>query len=179
MLLIFFLVTTSMDTDKGLKRRLPPLAPRQTDQRPVEINERNIMRLLINRSNEIVISKAGQVIPVSIETLKDKAVEFIMNPNNDPSLPDKERREVGILGEQTVVTSGYAISLKSEIETSYQTFVSVQNELLRAYNEVWERAAKHYFGKSFEDLTPLEQKAIRDDAYPMHISEMLLSNLVK
>lgn len=178
MLLIFFLVTTSMDTDRGLKRRLPPLAPKQQQERPVEINERNIMRLLINRSNDIVISKKGQVIPVTLETLKDKTVEFIMNPNNDPDLPDKEVRECGILGMQRVVTASYAISLKSEIETSYQMFVSVQDELLKAYKEVWDKYAKQSFGREYDALTPQQQKAVTE-AYPMHISEMPLSNLVK
>ncbi len=178
MLLIFFLVTTSMDTDKGLKRRLPPLAPKQQQERPVEINERNIMRLLVNRANEISISKKGQVIPVTLETLKDRTVEFIMNPTDSPDLPDKEVRECGILGKQRVVTASYAISLKSEIETNYQTFVSVQNELLRAYKEVWNIYAKKSFGREYDALTPTQQKAV-NEAYPMHISEMPLSNLEK
>lgn len=178
MLLIFFLVTTSMDTDKGLKRRLPPLAPRQQQERPVEINERNIMRLLVNRADEISISKGTQVYPVSIETLKDKTVEFLLNLNEDPTLPDKEVRECGILGKQRVITKGYAISLKNEIETSYQRFVSVQNELLKAYKEVWDKFGQKHFGKPFDELTPQQQKAVTE-AYPMHISEMPLSNLAK
>lgn len=178
MLLIFFLVTTSMDTDAGLKRRLPPLAPREQKERPVEINERNIMRLLINRNDELVISKKGEVIPVTIETLKDKAVEFIMNPNDDPTLPMKEVREIHLLGNQKVVIAGYAISLKTEIETSYQMFVSVQDELLKAYDEVWDKYAKEKFGKPFDALNADQKKAV-NDAYPMHISEMPLSNLAK
>lgn len=178
MLLIFFLVTTSMDTDKGLKRRLPPLAPRQLNERPVEINERNIMRLLVDRTDNIAISKKGQVIPVTLETLKDKTVEFIMNPQDDLNLPEKEVRPCGILGNQRVVTASYAISLKAEIETSYQMFVNVQNELLRAYNEVWDKYAQQHFKASFKDLTLEQQKAVTE-AYPMHISEMPLSNLQK
>ena len=93
MLLIFFLVTTSMDTDKGLKRRLPPISPKQEQQQQVEINDRNIMRLLVNRADEIVVSRkdnAGvdQLIPVKLDQLKDYAVEFIMNPEEKPYLPD-------------------------------------------------------------------------------------------
>lgn len=178
MLLIFFLVTTSMDTDKGLKRRLPPLAPREQKERPVEINERNIMRLLINRNDELVISKGGDVIPVKVEELKAKAVEFILNPNDDPRLPEKEVREVPGLGNVKVVTSSYAISLKNEIETSYQMFISVQDELLKAYDEVWDTFAKEKFGKSFERLSDAQKKSVTE-AYPMHISEMPLSNLGK
>ncbi|MDO4692345.1 MAG: biopolymer transporter ExbD [Porphyromonadaceae bacterium] len=178
MLLIFFLITTSMDTDKGLKRRLPPLAPKQQKDKPVEIRDRNIMRLLVNRADEIVISKQNQVIPVSLDKLKDVAVEFILNPKDDPNLPEKEVREIPGLGMQRVVIPGYAISLKSEIETSYQMFVSVQNELIRAYNEAWDTYAKQKFGKGFNDLTVSQQKSVTE-AYPMHISEMPLSNLEK
>lgn len=166
-----------MDTDKGLKRRLPPLSPKQED-RPIEINERNIMRLLINRSNEISIFKSGQIVPITLDKLKDEAVDFIMNPSNDPHKPDKEVREIPHLGKVTVVTSGYAISLKTEIETNYQTFINVQNELIKAYNEVWERASRQFFGKGFKELETSQQKAIAE-AYPLHISEMPLSNLKK
>lgn len=178
MLLIFFLVTTSMDTDRGLKRRLPPIAPREQQERPVEINERNIMRLLINRNDELVISRRGDVIPVTIGELKAKAVEFILNPKNDPLLPEKEVRSIAGLGEVRVVTSSYAISLKTEIETSYQMFISVQDELLKAYDEVWDIYAREKFGKSYESLPESQRKAITE-AFPMHISEMPLSNLAK
>ena len=140
MLLIFFLITTSMDTDKGLKRRLPPMAPKQQKQQEVEINDRNIMRLLVNRADEIVISRKDasgmdQLIPVKLEQLKEYAVEFITNPDNKPYLPELERRQIEGLGERTVITSGYAISIKNEVETSYQQYVNVQNELIKAYNE--------------------------------------------
>ena len=183
MLLIFFLITTSMDTDKGLKRRLPPLPPKQQEQQQVEINDRNVMRLLVNRADEISISRmnAGggdQLIPVKLDQLKDYAVEFIMNPEEKPYLPEHEVRDVEGLGNRKVVTSGYAISIKNEVETSYQMYVNVQNELIKAYNEVWDKFAKQAFQKPFEDLTPSQKKSVAD-AYPMHISEMPLSNLVK
>ena len=183
MLLIFFLITTSMDTDKGLKRRLPPMAPKQQKQQEIEINDRNIMRLLVNRADEIVISRkdasgVDQLIPVKLEQLKDYAVEFIMNPDNKPFLPELERREIEGLGELTVITTGYAISIKNEVETSYQQYVNVQNELIKAYNEVWDTFARQAFGKPFEALTPSQKKSVTD-AYPMHISEMALSNLAK
>lgn len=178
MLLIFFLITTSMDTDKGLARRLPPLVKKQQEDRPLEINDRNIMRLLVNRGDEIVISKISGVTPITLDKLKDAAVEFILNPNNDPHLPMKEEREIEGLGKRNVVTKGYAISLKTEIETSYQMFISVQNELIKAYKEAWDTYAKQEFGRSFDQLSPAQQKSVQD-AYPMHISEMPLSNLVK
>lgn len=178
MLLIFFLITTSMDTDKGLKRRLPPLAPKQQQDKPVEINERNIMRLLVNRNDKIAISSSTGFVDVQLDKLKDEAVDFILNPTNNPNKTEKETREVPGLGNISVVTSGYAISLKTEIETSYQMFISVQNELLKAYAEVWDKVAMQYFNKPFAELSPSQQKSV-SDAYPMHISEMPLSNLKK
>lgn len=183
MLLIFFLITTSMDTDKGLKRRLPPLSPKQQNDKPVEINDRNIMRLLVNRQDEIVISRkvkgVDQIIPVPLDKLKDLTVQFILNPDNDSSLPEKEVRNIPLLGGNISVTSsGYAISLKTEVQTSYQMFINVQNELIKAYNEVWNSLAQKYFGAKFDELKPEQQKAITE-AYPMHISEMPLSNLAK
>ena len=182
MLLIFFLVTTSMDTDKGLKRRLPPMSPKQDKPQEVEIKDRNVMRLLVNRNDELVIlrkSGAGDaIIPVKLDELKDKAKEFIANPNESPDLPELEVRDIPGLGKVRVVTQGSAISIKNEVETSYQMYVSVQNELIKAYNEVWDEFAKKAYGKSFEALTPEQKKAVTE-AYPLHISEMPLSNLKK
>lgn len=167
-----------MDTDKGIQRRLPPMPKEQQNNEPVEINERNIMRLLVNRSDQIVISRPEGLIEVRLDKLKDEAVDFIMNPNNDPNKPVLETRDIPGLGPVTTVTAGYAISLKTEIETSYQRFIDVQNELLRAYNEVWDLTAKKHFGKPFDALTPSQQKIVTE-VYPMHISEMPLSNLKK
>lgn len=183
MLLIFFLITTSMDTDKGLKRRLPPLSPKQQNDKPLEINDRNIMRILVNRQDEVVISRkvngVDQIIPVPLDKLKDMTVQFITNPQDDPNLPEKEVKDIPLLGGNvSVVSSGYAISLKTEVQTSYQMFINVQNELIKAYNEVWDNLGQKYFGADFKDLSPEQQKAITE-AYPMHISEMPLSNLSK
>ncbi len=100
MLLIFFLITTSMETDKGLKRTLPPLAPKQQDNKPIEIKKRNILRLLVNQEDKIVISKEisgrDEIVEVPLEQLKDIAVEFIMNPKDRPDLPEKELREIPV-----------------------------------------------------------------------------------
>lgn len=180
MLLIFFLITTSMDTDMGLRRRLPPLSEKQQNVE-IEINDRNIMRILVNRKNDVVIFKRGAnsasdiTIPIKISELKDYTVNFIVNPKNDPTLPEKENRNIPGLGELSVTTSAYAISLKNEIESSYQTYIDVQNELLAAYNEVWNTFAKQKFNKPYEELSTTQQKAVLE-AYPMHISEMPLAN---
>ena len=166
-LLIFFLITTSMDTDQGLKRRLPPLVPPEQKQQDIEIRDRNVLRILVNRSDQIAI--------IPLERLKDRAVEFILNPQDLPHLPEKETRYIAGLGDRVVTTSSYAISLKNEVETSYQMYIDVQNELLRAYNEVWDIVAQKEYGQPYNDLTPDKQKIIVD-CYPMHISEMPLNS---
>ncbi|PVZ13406.1 ExbD/TolR family protein [Porphyromonas loveana] len=182
MLLIFFLITTSMDTDMGLTRRLPPLSPNKEKQPDIEINDRNIMRILVNKNDEIVLLKKGltgsqdQVINIKLSDLKKRTKEFITNPANRPDLPEKEVREVAGLGQMELVTSSYAISIKNQIETSYQMYISVQNELIAAYNEVWDEFALKHFRKSYKELAPTQQKAVLE-AYPLHISEMPLSNL--
>lgn len=182
MLLIFFLITTSMDTDMGLTRRLPPLSPNKEKQPDVEINDRNIMRILVNKNDEIILLKKGvtgsqdQIIPVKLSDLRRITKEFIANPTNRADLPEKEKREVVGLGTMELVTSSYAISIKNQIETSYQMYISVQNELIAAYNEVWDEFAQKYFHKPYKELTPSKQKAVLE-AYPLHISEMPLSNL--
>lgn len=179
-LLIFFLITTSMDTDKGIKRRLPPLVPKEEQQNDIEINDRNIMQLLVNRNDQIAILRktaSGETAQiVSVEDLKDRVKEFVVNPNNQPELPEKEDRFVEGLGNINVTTLSYAISLKNEVETSYQMFINVQNEILKAYNEIWTEFSLSRFGKPYDELSPDKQKIVLD-VYPLHLSEMPLSNL--
>lgn len=179
-LLIFFLITTSMDTDQGLKRRLPPLVPPEQKQQDIEIRDRNILRILVNRSDQIAITKKNasgrdDMAIVPLDKLKDRTVEFILNPQDLPHLPEKETRYIEGLGDRVVTTSSYAISLKNEVETSYQMYIDVQNELLRAYNEVWDIVAQKEYGQPYNDLTSDKQKIIVD-CYPMHISEMPLNS---
>lgn len=179
-LLIFFLITTSMDTDKGIKRRLPPLVPKEEQRQDIEINDRNIMQLLVNRRDQIAILKknsAGdRTIIVPIDDLKNRVKEFIVNPRNNPELPEKEVRDIEGLGRVEVTTSSYAISLKNEVETSYQMYINVQNEILKAYNEVWDEFAIARFRTAYKELSVEKQKQVLE-AYPMHVSEMPLSNL--
>lgn len=179
-LLIFFLITTSMDTDKGIKRRLPPLVPKEEQHDDIEINDRNIMQLLVNRKDQIAVLRktaGGESTQlISIDQLKDRVKEFVVNPKNSPELPEKETREVPGLGVVETTTLSYAISLKNEVETSYQMFINVQNEILKAYNEIWDEYARMKFNTPYEELSTDKQKMILE-VYPMHLSEMPLSNL--
>jgi len=84
MLLIFFLVTTTMDVDSGLERRLPQWSEQTEDDQ--QINERNIFVVLVNRNNDLLVE--GEY--TNIDELRDRTKEFMANPTNADNLPEKE-----------------------------------------------------------------------------------------
>lgn len=165
LLLIFFLVTTTLDTDSGIMRRLPPM-PREEDmQNQDRIRERNVFLVMINKNNELLV----ELEPFDITQLREKAKEFIANPNNDPALPEKTVQEVPYFGTVEVCNKG-VISVQNDRGTSYKTYLQVQNELVAAYNELRDELAMQRFGERFDDLPEDQQEAIRT-IYPLNISE--------
>ena len=166
MLLLFFLMTSSMDTDKGLPRRLPQPVPKdQKNDTEVDIKKRNLLVVLVSSTNQIMCGNE----PIDISQLKDKVKEFIANPYNDEHLPEKTEIDVPYFG-KTLVTKNHVISLQNDRGTSYQAYIDVQNELARAYNELRDDISKNKFGKVFADLSEDEQKAVQQ-IYPQKISE--------
>ena len=165
MLLIFFLVTTTMDTDSGLSRILPPPVPKDQKEDPnLKIKERNIFVVLVNKNNQLLVE--GQ--PMNIDNLKDEAKKFIENPGNEPNLPEKEIKDVPYFG--SVPISKQVISLQNDRGTSYGTYIQVQNELAKAYNELRDELALRKFGKKYDDLDEDQQDAVKE-IYPQRISE--------
>lgn len=165
MLLIFFLVTTTMDVDSGLERRLPPMPPEdQNDQDTPPIKERNVFVVLVNANDQLLVE--GE--PLEVDQLREKAKEFMANPNDSQELPEKNYKEVPYFGE-VGITKG-VISLQNDRGTSYGTYLAVQNELVGAINELREELAEQKFGKSLEKLDSDQQDAIKE-IYPSKISE--------
>ncbi|MEG1544613.1 MAG: biopolymer transporter ExbD [Tannerellaceae bacterium] len=165
MLLIFFLITTSMDTDRGLARRLPPPVPKEQKNEDVDIKKRNLLVVLINSSNQVLCGDQY----VDIKQLKDKVKEFIENPYNDEHKPEKEEIDVPFFGKQ-LVTKNHIISLQNDRGTEYQAYIEVQNELAAAYNELRNDVSQKKFGKVFADLEDEQQQAVQM-IYPQKISE--------
>lgn len=149
LLLIFFLVTTTIDVDKGITVKLPPWTP---EEETVDIPRRNVLAVKVNRNNELLVR--GEVIPVS--GLKDRTIEFILNPNQRTDMPRNPRVAV--------------VSLQNDRETSYEIYISVYNELKAAYNQIRQEEALKRYGKAYENLNRDEQKSIRKDI-PLVISE--------
>lgn len=164
-LLIFFLVTTSMDTDMGLVRRLPPPPEDEQNEAEIDVKERNVLNVKINSAGNLMVN--GDYI--SLDQLCGRAKEFVQNPNNSPTLPEKHAKNIPLLG-MCAVTDKHVISVQTDRGTSYNVYFQVQNELVRAYNELRDELAKAKFGKVYANCTAEQQEAIRG-YYPQKISE--------
>jgi biopolymer transport protein ExbD len=165
MLLIFFLVATTMDVDSGLERRLPQMPPenQQQDDTP-PIKERNVLSVLVDRYNRLMVE--GELMQIS--ELRAKTKEFLLNPNDDENLPEKKMTDVPLLGNYPV-TKG-VISLRNDVGTEYGTYIAVQNELVGAINELRNELAQEKFGKKYDACSEEEQEALRE-IVPSRISE--------
>lgn len=169
LLLIFFLVATTMDIDTGLQRQMPPYNP-DAEQSDDQIKERNVYVVLINSNDQLLVE--GQ--QMNVHQLREKAKEFIMNPQNKENLPEKRPVEIDLLGE--VMVSKGIISLQNDRGTSYDMYIKVQNELIAAYNEVRDEEAMSRFGRNYEDLTEDKRDAIKE-FIPQIISEAEPKNI--
>ncbi len=163
LLLIFFLVTTTMDVDTGITRKLPP--PLDPEIEPPDVKDRNIFNILVNSSDRLrVEGKEG-----NIATLKDEAKEFLSNPYNLEDLPEKNLKVIEGLGEYPV--SKGVISLKNDRGTSYDMYIQVQNELAAAILELRDELSIEKFGVRFKKLFSETQRKAIQKAIPMSISE--------
>jgi biopolymer transport protein ExbD len=174
--LIFFLVVSTMDIDTGIVRMLPPMADPNVKQEDIKVKERNLLLVFVSGSGNIMAG--GKVI--SLNALKDKAKEFILNPLDDKDLPEKKPTEIEMPNGSKWVypVSEGVISLQNTRDTSYQRYIEVQNELTRAFNEVRDEVSMSKFGKKFADLEEAERKVITK-AIPMKISEAEPRKMVK
>ena len=155
-LLLFFLLTTSMDTDKGLPRQLPrPIEKEKKEEQ--KVNQRNVLQVRINSENQILC--AGEV--VTLAELKNKAKEFIDNPTNAENLPEKIEVNITLLGGAQWITEQHLISLQCDRGTNYQVYVDVQNELAAAYNELRNALSIRYFNSRFSELDAEKQEAVK------------------
>ena len=164
LLLCFFMMTTTMDQDKGLQRRLPPMPDPNQKVEDQKVNRRNIIVVKINSADRLL---AGTE-PMHVSLLKDKIKEFLTNPANDPNLPEKEEKEIEGFGPCQV--SKGVISLQNDRGTSYQAYIAVQNELVKAVNELRDDFAMANFAKLYSKCNEEEQEVIRK-AIPQNISE--------
>ena len=141
LLLIFFLVTTTIETDAGLDRMLPPIEPPDTD---VVIKQKNIFQVTINKNGQLLADEEL----IDLKELKAKAIAFLDNNGDGSCTYCKGKKN----GESSDNPDKAIISLKNDRETKYSTYITVQNELVGAYNELRNREAQRLFKKDFTDL---------------------------
>ena len=172
LLLIFWLTTTTMNSDKGLQRRLPPMPDENQKQEDIKVNRRNIIQVKINAADRVIAG--GQIL--EIDQIKDKIVEFVTNPLNLETLPEKEMKEIEGFG-QCAVSKG-VVSLQNDRGTSYSAYLRVQNEIVKAFNEIRDEFAMLNYGSKYADLDEEKQKIVRD-AVPQSISEAEPKDIAK
>ncbi len=151
LLLAFFLVTSTIDVERGITVRLPEWS----EEPPTEINlkKRNVFSVLVNAQNMVLVR--GEV--VKINEIRDKAKEFIMNPAKNPDLAEAPNTAI--------------ISLKNDRGTSYGTYIEVYNELKAAYNELWDEESMKLYGQAYSEDLPQAKKNRIKDKIPFVLSE--------
>ena len=151
LLLIFFLVTTTIVEDKGITVKLPPWSEDEPDI--TKLKKRNVYSVLVNAQNQLLVR--GEL--MDIMDLKDNAKEFISNPNRREDLAEKPTKAI--------------ISLKNDRGTQYGTYLEVYNELKAAYNELWNELCQRKYGIDYSDDLPIAYRRAIKAEIPFVLSE--------
>lgn len=138
LLLIFFLVTTTVDSDKGILVTLPQWSDQKPE--PVDKNPRNLLNVSVNFNNEILVRGKA----MKVEEIREMTKRFLISGEGDMAEPG-----MGV------------VSYKNDRGTSYGTYVSVYNELKAGFNEAWNIKSKEKYAREYTALSEEEQKEIR------------------
>ena len=175
LLLIFFLVTTTIETDAGLARVLPSTAPTPI----IEVNDRNILEVSLNKDNELMVEGKE----ITLAELRKTAIAFIDNAGVRGTC-DYCKGEG--LQDSSDNPEAAIISLKNNRETTYEAYIAVQNELVAAYHALRNREGQIRYKQDYtameesynsSDATVVGKKMLKtrikelQDLYPLHIVE--------
>ena len=149
LLLIFFLVTTTIAEDKGVLVKLPPWSNEPPEN--LKMNTRNVYSVLVNADNQLLVR--GE--PMQLDDLKDNTKLFISNPRGEEDKAENPKKAI--------------ISLKNDRGTKYKTFLTVYNELKAAYTELRNEASEKRYGRLYDLIDKEERKIIRNEI-PLVIS---------
>lgn len=143
MLLTFFLVTSSMDVDKGLVRQLPPLDKEEQTDEAKDVSKENTLSFSITAQNEVMLNDK----PVAVEDIRRRIVDFVR-----------------MRGAQ------HLILVDANPASDYNTYFTLENEIVAAYAEVRNAEAKRRYHRDYASCTDEQRKKVRD-IYPQHLSE--------
>jgi len=164
-ILIFFLMVTTMGSEFGMVRMLPPWVDPNDETKDV-INERNVFVVNVNQHNNLLVR--GQY--TDVRDLREMTKDFFDLSKMEEKDPEKEQRELPLLGNMWV-NKGAVVSLQNDRGTSYKVYMQIQNELTAAIRELRDEFCLQRFGTVFDESTQEQQDVISKDIYPMAISE--------
>ena len=164
MLLIFFLVTSSMDTDKGLARQLP-MPEDQTEEQELVVKRRNVMELCLDAGGRLTCD--GDTL--STDELTSRIEDFVANASDDPLKPERSEREVHLLG-RCKVSDRHVIFLNVSPEATYDAYFQLQNAIVAAYSHLRNSLAQQHFQHDYKDCTQEQRDAVAM-VFPQRISE--------
>jgi len=151
LLLIFFLLVTTIDIDTGIGLVLPPKP--DTEEPPPPVKEKNLLKILVNAQGQILLDE--ETTPIT--EVKEKVIEFVDNFGENPELSDSPDKAI--------------VSIKTDRKTPYRIYIDMLDEVMGAYADLREREARARFNKSFEQLEDdSEQREAVTDKYPKKIS---------
>lgn len=147
LLLIFFLVTTTLEKDNGIARQLPPIDKSEIE--PPKIKEKNLFIVLVNKNDQLLVNDS----PMELEDLRESAIEFLDNGgalSNSIEYCDYCKGKRSITSSDNPIKA--VISVQNDRLTSYKMYISVQNELVAAYNFLRNRESQRLYGWNFTDV---------------------------
>lgn len=163
LLLIFFLLTSSLEKEKALLQELPE--KKEQPDKPKDFLERDIFEVEITADNRLIYQDEE----IEQPDLKNMAEIFIANADDNPYMPEIFLKEIPLLGKQRV-TSNHLFLVRIDRESSYQTYLHVQNNIIAAYNELRNKTAMQKWGKNYLQLQPQQRDAVQQ-MFPYRIVE--------
>jgi len=164
LLLIFFLVTTTMDVDTGITRILPP--PVKNKNENVDVKERNVLKILINSHDLMLVN--GK--PTNVDNLSQKVVDFMSLHPNDKAYPEVQAKLIPELGKKVLMSKGI-VSLKNDRGTSYQMYIKVQDAIAKAFNTLKDQQSLKYYGVKYDQLVDDKKIKTINKLVPIRVSE--------
>ena len=170
MLLVFFLLATSMGTRKSIRQELTP--PTDTTRvAPLQVKARDLLVIRLDKEGQAYIGDEA----IAISDIKSRVKVFIENPTNASDMPERHKRELPLIG-PTLVTDTHVVALQYDSQTSYKAYFSTLSQLREAYRELREAGTQKYFHCAFEEASAEQQEVIHA-CYPQRISETMLPPL--
>ena len=168
LLLIFFLVTTTMDVDTGMKRTLPKWVDTTEQQNDVDVNERNVLKVNVSKSGMIMVG-TDEYVPNDLRR-NGRHSRLSQEVYNFLTLPDRSAKKATEIDGMNYDISEGLVSLKADDETKYKIYLQVQDELTHAFNLYRDDISLKVYGKKYGELEDIQANDIRK-AVPMRISE--------